>query len=163
MRLIEMYLKGHSIHTHTPFLYCKPHTHASLQYNTWFMKLLGIVKSFTGEALCQQDYLSICYHFSPYYQIFFSTGELKASVLMFSSIQSPAFTLDIIFILVNHLSITARSISSLVSNRPVCRVKLRAQIHFYIYMYPALKVSKVVFLLLSCLDSLYLLYVFCVA
>lgn len=37
-------------------------------------------------------------HFSSYYHTFFSSVEFKASVLMFSSIQSRAFTLDEIFI-----------------------------------------------------------------
>lgn len=104
-------LQTHS--THTP-------THSSLQYNIWFIQLLGIVKSFTGKHSVGRITSVFAHHFSPYYQFFFSTGEFKASVLMFSSIQSLAFTLDIIFILVNHLSITLRSISSVVSNRIMC-------------------------------------------
>lgn len=51
---------------------------------------------------------------------FLSTGKFKASVLMSGSIQSPAFTVDEIFILVNHLSITLSFISLVVKNWVMC-------------------------------------------
>lgn len=49
-------------------------------------------------------------------------GELKASVLMFGSIQSPAFTQDIVFILANHASIMPGLIFLVLGNRIRCPV-----------------------------------------
>lgn len=78
-------------------------------------------------------------HFSPYYHFFFlSAGEFKASVLMFSSIQSLAFILDKIFILVNHLSVTLSSISSGVGNRIMCMMGESQGINIH-FIYTALK------------------------